>query len=75
MGDIAAMIAPRPLLIETGSRDPLNGASGLANVRSQVHIIRRAYRTLGAEDRCITISLMASTAGTACRPSRGCSGF
>ena len=51
MGDIAALIAPRPLLIETGNRDPLNGASGLANVRTQVDTIRRAYRTLEAEDR------------------------
>ncbi len=51
MGDIAALIAPRPLLIETGNRDPLNGASGLANVRSQVDTIRRAYRALDAEDR------------------------
>jgi len=44
MGDIAALIAPRPLLVETGTRDPLNGASGLANVRSQMRTIRRAYR-------------------------------
>ena len=48
MGDIAALIAPRPLLIETGSRDPLNGRSGLKNVRSQVAIARRAYRLLDA---------------------------
>ncbi len=48
MGDIAALIAPRPLLIETGTRDDLNGAGGLANVRSQVKITRRAYRLLGA---------------------------
>lgn len=47
MGDIAALIAPRPLLIETGTRDPLNGASGVKNVRSQVRITRRAYRLLG----------------------------
>jgi dienelactone hydrolase len=51
MGDIAALIAPRPLLIETGDQDSLNGAGGLANVRSQVDIARRAYRLLGAEDR------------------------
>jgi len=50
MGDVAALIAPRPLLIETGDKDPLNGASGLANVRPQVEIIRRAYRLLGAEE-------------------------
>lgn len=51
MGDIGALIAPRPLLIETGDKDPLNGASGLANVASQVDVVRRAYRLLGAEDR------------------------
>lgn len=49
MGDLAALIAPRPLLIETGDRDGLNGASGLANVRSQVRIARQAYRLLGAD--------------------------
>ena len=49
MGDIAALIAPRPLLVETGTKDPLNGPSGLENVRSQMEIIRRAYRLLGAE--------------------------
>jgi len=48
MGDIAALIAPRPLLIETGTRDPLNGASGLKNVYSQTAIIEKAYRLLGA---------------------------
>jgi len=44
MGDIAALIAPRPLLVETGDRDSLNGAGGLKNVHSQMRIIRRAYR-------------------------------
>lgn len=51
MGDIGALIAPRPLCIESGDADPLNGASGLANVRSQVDIARRAYAACGAEDR------------------------
>jgi len=50
MGDIGALIAPRPLLVETGKRDGLNGASGLANVESQMAIIRRAYRLLGRDD-------------------------
>lgn len=49
MGDIGALIAPRPLLVETGNRDPLNGASGLKNVRSQMRIIRSAYRLLGVQ--------------------------
>jgi len=50
MGDIAALIAPNPLLIETGTRDPLNGANGLKNVDSQVKITRRAYKLLGVKD-------------------------
>jgi hypothetical protein len=50
MGDIDALIAPRPLLIETGSRDPLNGKSGLGNVMPQVETTRRAYRLLAAQD-------------------------
>ena len=49
-GDIGALIAPRPLLVETGDRDELNGANGLDNVYSQVEIMRRAYRLLDAEE-------------------------
>lgn len=48
MGDIAALIAPRPLLIETGDQDPLNGESGVRNVTSQVAITRKAYKNFGA---------------------------
>lgn len=44
MGDLAALIAPRPLLIETGSQDSLNGPNGLRNVYSQIEIVRRAYQ-------------------------------
>ncbi len=51
MGDLGALIAPRPLLIETGTRDSLNGAGGLANVTSQVEITRQAYRILGVGER------------------------
>lgn len=47
MGDIGGLIAPRPLLIETGDKDPLNGASGLVNVNSQVAFTRKVYRALG----------------------------
>lgn len=53
MGDLGALIAPRPLLIETGTRDPLNGKSGLRNVKSQVNIARGAYRLLDAETNLI----------------------
>jgi dienelactone hydrolase len=48
MGDIAALIAPRPVLVETGTRDELNGASGVDNVLSQMNIIRKAYRLYNA---------------------------
>jgi hypothetical protein len=51
MGDIAGLIAPRPLLVESGLRDPLNGERGVANVLEQLEITRRAYRLLGAEER------------------------
>jgi dienelactone hydrolase len=47
MGDIAALVAPRPLLIETGTRDPLNGRSGMKNVQSQLRIARGAYKVVG----------------------------
>ncbi len=51
MGDLGALVAPRPLLIETGTCDPLNGASGIDNVLNQVEIAKRAYAVLGADDR------------------------
>ena len=53
MGDMGALIAPRPLLIETGDRDPLNGASGMDNVRSQVDIAGAAYRFLGVDAKLV----------------------
>ena len=51
MGDIAALIAPRPLLIETGIQDPLNGERGVANASEQVAIARQAYQLLGVPER------------------------
>ncbi len=53
MGDLGAMIAPRPLFIESGTADKLNGASGIENVRSQVEIARQAYNVLGFPDRIV----------------------
>ncbi len=50
MGDLAALIAPRPLLVETGDEDPLNGRSGVKNVTSQLNIARKAYRLLVAAE-------------------------
>lgn len=50
MGDLGALIAPRPLLVETGDEDPLNGARGLDNVYEQVAITREAYELHDAGD-------------------------
>ena len=53
MGDLGALVAPRPLLIETGDEDTLNGARGLANVYEQVAITRQAYNLHDAGDRLV----------------------
>lgn len=49
MGDMGALIAPRPFFIENGAADPLNGARGLDNVYEQVEITRKAYKLYNAE--------------------------
>lgn len=50
IGDIGALICPRPVLIETGDADFLNGKDGLENVFPQVEIIRKAMRLFGKEE-------------------------
>jgi len=55
MGDIAALIAPRPFMIETGDKDPLNGESGLVNVFSQVKIASEAYKLFGADENLVHV--------------------
>lgn len=55
MGDIGALVAPRPFLVETGDEDPLNGESGLENVYSQIEIARSAYSILGATDNLLHV--------------------
>lgn len=50
MGDLGALIAPRPLLIETGKNDDLNGHRGLINAKEQVEISSSAYRLFNKED-------------------------
>jgi hypothetical protein len=47
MGDIGALLAGRDLFLETGDNDPLNGASGVKNVLSQVAIAQDVFRLLG----------------------------
>lgn len=50
MGDIASLIAPRPLLVQSCEGDHLNGARGLANVDEQLDIVRGAYELVGHAD-------------------------
>lgn len=53
MGDLAALIAPRPFFIESGKTDGLNGAPGLNNVYPQVETARKAYELYDASERLI----------------------
>lgn len=48
MAEIAALIAPRPLLIQTGQDDPIFPLSGVLEAYQQTQI---AYAALGAADR------------------------
>ncbi len=50
LGDIAALIAPRGLFIESGSFDSLHGERGIVDVKEQVAITQRAYQLLGVPD-------------------------
>lgn len=47
MGDIASLIAPRRLMIQSCREDRLAGERGLANVQEQVDIIRANYAVTG----------------------------
>lgn len=53
MGDIASLIAPRPLLIQSCRDDHLNGPRGLQNVLEQMDIIKKAYTLHGKGERLI----------------------
>lgn len=53
MGDIASLIAPRPLLVQSCRDDHLNGPRGLENVAEQLDIVRAAYRLYGKEARLV----------------------
>ncbi len=53
MGDIASLIAPRPLLVQSCREDSLNGPRGLDNVMEQLDIVRAAYRLYGKEDHLV----------------------
>lgn len=47
MGDIASLIAPRRLMIQSCRKDRLAGARGLTNVQEQVDILRANYAITG----------------------------
>ena len=51
MGDIASLIAPRPLVVQSCRGDHLNGPRGLQNVTEQLEIVRSAYELYHAADR------------------------
>lgn len=70
-GDVAALIAPRPLCVEYTREDPLNGADGSENVLPQLQTVRTAYKALAAEDKLWTLC------SQACRgvPSKALEGF
>lgn len=53
MGDIASLIAPRPLLVQSCREDRLNGPRGVVNAVEQVEILRRAYALLDAPEKLI----------------------
>ncbi len=49
-GDIGALIAPRPLIIQSCKDDHLNGKRGVVNAVEQVNIIRDVYDLFDAQD-------------------------
>lgn len=51
MGDIGALLAPRPLMIQSGREDHLNGERGMENVMEQLLVVKEAYGLFGLEDR------------------------
>lgn len=51
MCDIASLIAPRPLVIQSCRGDHLNGARGIANVLEQMEVLKNSYSLFGADSR------------------------
>ncbi|MBI4559656.1 MAG: hypothetical protein HY706_18870 [Candidatus Hydrogenedentes bacterium] len=52
-GELGGLIAPRPLMVQTGDADNLNGVNKLANVTPQVARARKVYKALGAESELV----------------------
>ena len=48
LGDVASLVAPRPLVVQSCTEDHLNGPRGVVNADEQVAVARAAYALLGA---------------------------
>lgn len=51
MGDLGALVSPKALLIESGTKDPLNGERGMVDVQEQLGITKTAYSILNNENK------------------------
>ena len=51
MGELGALIAPRPFFVESGTGDPLAGRRGMENVTEQLETTLKAYRLFNAEGK------------------------
>lgn len=51
MGDIGALLAPRPVWVQSCQEDHLNGVRGIENVTEQLQIMRKAYKLYDATDK------------------------
>lgn len=56
ISDICSLIAPRPLFVENGLDDPLNGYRGIEGPKEQVDRIRKAYRLYGQEGNLVHVT-------------------
>ncbi len=50
MGELASLICPRPLIIEYGRQDPLNGSRGIGNVLDQLDTLKKAYNIMNSQN-------------------------
>lgn len=53
MGDIAALLAPHPLMVQSCQEDHLNGPRGLQNVYEQLETVKKAYALFGTEEQLV----------------------
>ena len=51
VADIAGLVAPRPLVIQSAREDHLAGERGLENVLEPMDELKKVYSLLGAENR------------------------